>query len=90
MMPRIPMRRLTAPLFLAALVGAFLAAQSADSAPTVSYSYDALGRLSVASYNNGTELITTTYVYDSAGNRSSYVTVQASVWNAFNWGGGIW
>ena len=43
----------------------------AASAGSVSYSYDALGRLASAVYSDGTSTTTITYSYDAAGNRSS-------------------
>jgi len=56
-------------LLLAIGVAAVWAGQA--SAQSVSYSYDAMGRLTGASYNNGS---TITYAYDAAGNRTSVVT----------------
>lgn len=44
------------------------------SAGTVSYTYDALGRVKTATYSNGTVI---TYAYDAAGNRTSQVTTGA-------------
>ena len=58
----------------AALVGALLFG-SASWAQSVSYSYDALGRLTGATYNTGA---TTAYVYDAAGNRTSVTTNAAA------------
>ncbi|MBA9848524.1 MULTISPECIES: RHS repeat domain-containing protein [Ralstonia] len=43
-------------------------------AGSVSYTYDALGRLATAVYNNGSTTTTITYSYDAAGNRTSVVT----------------
>lgn len=39
-------------------------------AGSVSYSYDTLGRITQAAYSTG---VVIAYVYDAAGNRSSYV-----------------
>lgn len=39
-------------------------------AGSATYTYDALGRLSSVTYGSG---VTITYVYDAAGNRTSYV-----------------
>lgn len=44
------------------------------SAGSVNYTYDTLGRLQTATYNNGAVI---TYSYDAAGNRSSQVTIGA-------------
>ncbi|MGK6305739.1 hypothetical protein [Variovorax sp. DT-64] len=43
----------------------------AASAGSVSYSYDALGRLASAVYSDGSSTTTITYSYDAAGNRTS-------------------
>lgn len=43
----------------------------AAHAGSVSYSYDALGRLATVIYNNGTATTTISYSYDAAGNRTS-------------------
>ena len=41
----------------------------ADFAGTITYTYDALGRLTSASYGDGTIVC---YYYDSVGNRTQY------------------
>jgi hypothetical protein len=46
----------------------------AASAGSVSYSYDALGRLASAVYTDGSATTTITYSYDAAGNRTSVAT----------------
>lgn len=46
----------------------------AAHAGSVSYSYDALGRLAQVIYNNGTATTTISYSYDAAGNRTSVAT----------------
>ena len=43
-------------------------------AGSVSYSYDALGRLASAVYADGSTTTTITYSYDAAGNRTSVAT----------------
>jgi len=43
-------------------------------AGSVSYGYDALGRLASAVFSNGTSTTSITYSYDAAGNRTSVVT----------------
>lgn len=60
-------KHLTAGVFLAVLC-------SASHAGSVAYTYDSLGRLSKATYANG---VVITYVYDAAGNRTSYTVVGA-------------
>jgi YD repeat-containing protein len=52
---------------------------SASAAETISYSYDALGRLVETKVVSGTVANTDTkVVYDAAGNRKSYVVTGAS------------
>lgn len=52
------------------LMGAVLALLSAPLyAGSVTYTYDSLGRLTQATYSNG---VVIAYVYDAAGNRTSY------------------
>jgi len=53
---------------IAAILLAVLWATPSLAATT--YSYDALGRISTATYDNGIEII---YSYDAAGNRTSVV-----------------
>ena len=66
---RIPFRTVLA----ASLCAAMLAGLPAY-AGSVSYSYDALGRLASTVYSNGASTTTITYSYDPAGNRTSVVT----------------
>ena len=59
---------------------------------SVAYSYDALGRITTASYDTGVCVI---YSYDANGNRLSQtinVTTSGSVgvWGCFNWDGAVW
>jgi YD repeat-containing protein len=62
---------------------------------SVAYSYDALGRITTASYDTGVCVL---YTYDPNGNRLSQtinVTTSGSVgiWGCFNWnssGGAVW
>ncbi len=63
--------RLNSKLLLA--VGAMLLA-SAAVAGSATHTYDSLGRLATVTYSNG---VVVTYVYDAAGNRSSYVVTGA-------------
>ena len=55
-------------LLAAALCGLTLA--GAAQAGSATHTYDSLGRLSQVTYSNG---VVITYVYDAAGNRTSYV-----------------
>jgi uncharacterized protein RhaS with RHS repeats len=55
------------------LFGIALAAPPAH-AGSVSYTYDALGRLASTVYSNGSSTTTITYSYDPGGNRTSVVT----------------
>lgn len=58
-------------LLLALLTTAMSGPALSDS---VDYTYDTLGRLTTVTYSSG---VIITYVYDAAGNRTSYVTVGA-------------
>lgn len=50
------------------------ARRSSRSCGSVSYSYDALGRLANAVYSDASATTTITYSYDAAGNRTSVAT----------------
>lgn len=66
---------LRTPLHAMKLLVASMAALSAlASAGTVSYTYDALGRIASVVYSNGTSTTTVSYAYDAAGNRTSVTT----------------
>jgi YD repeat-containing protein len=86
---------LTIPFAAAAAIGAFTLAYAANG--SVAYSYDALGRITTASYDTGVCVI---YSYDPNGNRLSEtinVTTGGAtgMWGCFNWnpagsGGALW
>jgi hypothetical protein len=79
--------------FCALAAGAFTLAHAANG--SVAYTYDALGRVTIASYDTGVCII---YSYDPNGNRlSETINIAAAgttgVWGCFNWnasGGGKW
>lgn len=53
-----------------------------------SYTYDAVGRLATALYDNGTCIA---YSYDAAGNRTSQtITAAGGAPQTPNWGSGTW
>jgi YD repeat-containing protein len=60
---------------------------------SVAYGYDALGRVTTASYDTGVCIV---YKYDANGNRlSETITIAAGgsstgVWGCFNWNGARW
>jgi YD repeat-containing protein len=61
---------------------------------TITYTYDTHGRLASAAYSDGTTIC---YLYDSAGNRSTYTITTGSCtggtqsnWGSFTWGAGVW
>jgi YD repeat-containing protein len=56
------------------LAAGLCAVALAVHAGSVSYSYDALGRLASAVYTDGSTTTTITYSYDAAGNRTSVAT----------------
>jgi len=78
-------------LILAALLICSLAAKRASAANgSVLYTYDALGRITTATYDTGVIII---YTYDSNGNRLSQtinVNTTVGTWGIFNWGSANW
>lgn len=75
-------------LILAALLICSLAAKRASAANL--YTYDALGRITTATYDTGVIII---YTYDSNGNRLSQtinVNTTVGTWGIFNWGSANW
>jgi YD repeat-containing protein len=54
--------------FLAITLALFLPTPAQAVSATVAYTYDALGRVTKATYSTGT---TITYTYDAAGNRTA-------------------
>lgn len=72
-----------------------LASPAGAANGSVAYTYDALGRVTTASYDTGVCIV---YTYDANGNRlSEAINVAASgatgVWGCFNWnasGGAKW
>ncbi len=57
---------------------------------SVSYTYDALGRISTVSYDTGVMII---YAYDANGNRTSQtvnINTTNLVWGSGNWGQSLW
>ncbi len=70
----VPQRRPAHRPLLSALTAAVMLTSVPAVAGSVSYTYDALGRLATAVYNNGSTTTTITYSYDAAGNRTSVVT----------------
>ena len=80
-------------LCAASAIGAFTLAYAANG--SVAYTYDALGRVTTASYDTGVCIV---YSYDPNGNRLSEtinVTTAGTtgVWGCFNWnasGGALW
>lgn len=95
---KVRMRRHCASVFwiCAFAAAAIIASPLAHAANgSVSYTYDALGRVTTASYDTGVCIL---YSYDANGNRLSEtinVTVSGAtgVWGCFNWnasGGALW
>jgi YD repeat-containing protein len=81
---RVPTARTVATLALLSLIGA-LVPSSVDASG--SYSYDMLGRLTTALYDNGTCVA---YAYDANGNRTSQTITLSGAPTSPVWGSGIW
>ena len=65
-----------------------LGTMSADGASgSASYTYDQLGRVTTALYDNG---VCVTYVYDANGNRTSQTNTVSGTPESPTWGSGVW
>ncbi|MBX9943887.1 MAG: RHS repeat protein [Reyranella sp.] len=79
-------------IIAAAALGLLAAAPALAANGSVVYTYDALGRLTTASYDTG---VCIAYTYDANGNRLSekiLVTSPTStgMWGCFNWSNARW
>jgi YD repeat-containing protein len=75
---------------IGAALGACLVFAETPALANVAYTYDGLGRLASAAYDNG---VTVYYTYDPNGNRLiQSVTTSAApgVWGSMTWGSGVW
>ena len=80
---------------LSAMLGTLAIPIALAANGSVAYTYDALGRVTTASYDTGVCIV---YSYDANGNRlSETINVTTSgttgVWGCFNWnasGGAVW
>ena len=64
---------------------ALLASNTAEA--TVVYTYDQLGRITTALYDNGLCII---YTYDANGNRTSQTNTASGAPQTPTWGTGVW
>lgn len=72
----------------AALLLTLTAATSANAATaSVSYTYDQLGRVATALYDNGTCIA---YAYDPSGNRTAQTNTTSGAPQTPSWGSGVW
>jgi YD repeat-containing protein len=79
-------------LLTAAAIGGLASTGAFAVNGSVTYTYDALGRIATASYDTG---VCIAYTYDPNGNRTAQkilVTSASStgVWGCFNWNGAKW
>jgi YD repeat-containing protein len=79
-----PRKRTTATALL--LAGLFASPSQAATA-SISYTYDALGRVTTALYDNGACVV---YTYDAVGNRTSQTNTTAGGPGTPTWGTGSW
>lgn len=85
MLASIQQRRLTFVVPLFALLGLVLLPNIAVA--SASYTYDPLGRVTTAIYDNG---LCVAYVYDANGNRLSQTNTLACAPSTPTWGSGTW
>ena len=71
-------------LFTASTIGILSAGGARAS---VSYTYDLLGRVTTAVYDNG---MCIAYAYDKNGNRTSQTNTAVGQTQPLNWGSGTW
>lgn len=84
--------RLATAILLIAVLGMWPIKTSIGADASVSYRYDAMGRLVAASYNSGLCVV---YTYDANSNRLSETTGAPSMtgtgmWGCFAWNGANW
>jgi YD repeat-containing protein len=84
MFVRIPRAKALSTLSLLALIGTLVPSPVGASG---SYSYDLLGRLTTALYDNGTCVA---YAYDANGNRTSQSVTLSGAPTSPVWGSGVW
>ncbi|MGH7025088.1 MAG: hypothetical protein ACREEB_16080 [Caulobacteraceae bacterium] len=73
---------------LSALILALATASSAHAATaSVQYTYDPLGRIATALYDNG---VCVAYTYDPSGNRTSQSNTTSAIPESPVWGAGVW
>ena len=85
-------RGIASAICAASAFGALTLVRAATPNGSVSYTYDALGRVTTASYDTGVCIL---YTYDPNGNRLSETinvttTGTSGVWGCFNWGSANW
>jgi YD repeat-containing protein len=69
------MRRWTVGVWIAMALAAVPVAALAQQQPTITYTYDTLGRVTSATYVGGpNDGLVITYTYDAAGNRTQYTS----------------
>lgn len=80
-------------LSIAAMLGVSAIKATVAANGSVAYTYDALGRVTTASYDTGACII---YTYDPNGNRLSEVvrvsagSTSTGYWGCFNWNAARW
>jgi YD repeat-containing protein len=83
-------RRLRRVLVLAVLLALSTVSLAKAGNGSVTYAYDALGRLISANYDNGVLIY---YKYDANGNRTQQVinvNTTTGTWGSFVWGQALW
>ncbi len=78
-------RALTRSIAWSAVLFGFLVPQGTNASAV--YTYDQLGRLSTALYDNG---LCVAYLYDASGNRTSQTNTLGGLPVTPTWGAGVW
>lgn len=80
--------RLRSVCAISAILCIFASGYAESASVSVTYSYDSLGRVVTALYDNGTCIV---YGYDASGNRTSQSnTTEPPTWGVGVWGCSIW
>lgn len=69
------------------VLGMFGSESAAAASASTQYTYDLLGRVTTALYDNGVCVV---YSYDASGNRTSQTNISGNGAPPLTWGTGVW